>query len=145
MKSRGGQLVFMAVLGVYFLKRYRLKGLLLAGIAALPVLAMGGRSGEEADASKFERIDNLMAGLDMFIHSPIVGVGLGRFTQYHFRTAHNAYLLAPAELGVFGMVTWTSVLFVSLKSAYRAAVLDAGPEGEVARTWEWRCSRRSLA
>ena len=134
-KSRGGQLEFLAVLAVYFFKRYRWKGLLLAAIIMLPVVAMGGREGEEADSSATERLDNLMVGLLLFAHSPVVGVGMSRFTEYHNLTAHNSYVLAAAELGIIGMVAWLSILFASFKVAYRSLTLITGPESEVARIW----------
>ena len=134
-KSRGGQLVFAAVLGVYFLKRYRMKGLVFAAVAALPVLAMGGREGSEADSSSLERIENLLVGVQLFARSPLLGVGFGRFTEYHPLTAHNSYVLAPAELGLPGMTMWLSIMFVNFKTVYRSSTLDTGPEGSVARIW----------
>lgn len=134
-KSRGGQLVFLAVLGVYFLKRFRSRGLLVALVAALPVLLLGGRSSTEADASALERAENLIVGIEMFVHSPVLGVGYGNFTQHHFLTAHNSYVLAPAELGIPGMIAWLSILGASLKTTFRTSALAVGPEGEVARIW----------
>jgi hypothetical protein len=134
-KSRGGQLVFLAVLSVYFLKRYRMKGLLIAAIAALPVLAMGGREGGEADSSSLERIENLMVGVQLFGRWPVLGVGFGRFTEYHPLTAHNSYVLAAAELGLPGMIVWLSIMFASFKTVVRSSTLVIGPEGNVARIW----------
>ena len=134
-KSRGGQLVFLAVVAVYFFKRYRMKGLLWAAMAALPVLAMGGRDGSEADSSSLERIENLMVGVQLFARWPLLGVGFGRFTEYHPLTAHNSYVLAPAELGLPGMTIWLSLMFVSFKTVFRTATLETGPEGTVARVW----------
>ncbi len=134
-QSRGGQLVFLGVLGVYFFRRYRWKGLLIATILMLPVLLMGGREGEEADSSAVERLDNLMVGLQLFAHSPAIGVGMGRFTEYHNLTAHNSYVLAAAELGIPGMVAWLSILFASFKVSYSSLTLLPAPEGEVARIW----------
>lgn len=134
-QSRGAQLVFLAVLAVYFLKRYRWKGLVFAAVAALPVLAMGGREGSEAESSSLERLENLQVGLQLFKDSPVFGVGCGRFTEYHNLTAHNSYVLAAAELGGPGLVAWLTILFGSFKTAFRAMTSATDPKGEVARIW----------
>jgi hypothetical protein len=134
-QSRGGQLVFLAVLAVYFLKRYRWKGLMLAAVAALPVLASGGREGTEAAGSSMERLDNLVVGIKLFAQWPVLGVGFGRFTQYHPLTAHNSYVLAASELGIPGMTISLTIMFGNFKTA--AGILRAvtPSQSEVARIW----------
>lgn len=132
-QSRGGQVVFLSVLGVYFLERYRWKGLLLGVICALPVLLLGGRSG--AEDSSLERAENLYVGIQLFKAYPVLGVGFDQFTQYHHLTAHNSYVLAPAELGVFGMVAWLSVFWLTVKVPLTVSRSVHEPEGAVARIW----------
>ncbi len=131
--SRGGQLVFLTTLGVYFLERYRLKGLILGVICALPVLALGGRSGGEE--SSLERVENLYVGVQLFKSYPFMGVGFEQFTQYHHLTAHNSYVLAPSELGIPGMVAWLSVFWLTLKVPLTVTRTVTEPEGAVARIW----------
>lgn len=113
--SRGGQLVFMGVLAAYFVNRVGLKGLLLGGVLALPLLLLGGRGGEDASSSTMERIDCWAEALSMWRGHPLLGVGLGRFNEYHYMTAHNSYLLALAELGFPGMLMFASLLYLSAK------------------------------
>jgi hypothetical protein len=115
--SRGGQLVVLTVLGVYFVRRYGLKGALIGAMLALPVLLFGGRSGEEAESSSLERIDLLYEGMDMIRAYPVLGVGVGQFVDHAFggMTAHNSYVLAAAELGLPGSLLWTILLYVSVK------------------------------
>jgi len=113
--SRSGQLVFLAVLGVYFFQRFGYKGVLVAGTAALPLLVLGGRSGAEADSSTTERIDCWLEALMLWKSHPVMGVGLGQFGEYHYLTAHNSYLLTLAELGPLGMLLFSIVIYVSLK------------------------------
>jgi hypothetical protein len=113
--SRGGQLVFMAVLAAYFVNRVGSKGLLLGGVLALPLLLLGGRGGEDASSSTLERIDCWAEALSMWRAHPLLGVGLGRFNEYHYMTAHNSYLLALAELGFPGMVMFGALLYLSGK------------------------------
>lgn len=113
--SRGGQLVFLAVLAAYFVNRVGLVGLLVGGVLALPLMLLGGRGGTDASTSTIERIDCWAEALSMWRESPLLGVGLGRFTEYHYMTAHNSYLLALAELGLPGMLIFAMLLYTSAK------------------------------
>lgn len=119
-QSRGGQLVFLAVTGAYFARRYGARGLLVGGVLGAPMLLLGGRSGEAADASSMQRIEALYEGMTMVKRFPFLGVGSGQFTQHHAETAHNSYVLAPAELGIPGMIIWTTLMFLSAKIPIQA-------------------------
>lgn len=114
-RSRGGQLVFMAVLATYFFRRYGVRGALAGGLLALPLLAFGGRSGGEAEVSTMERTECWYQALQMFKHSPIYGVGFAQFGEYHYLTAHNSYMLSLAELGIVGMILFVTLLYISFK------------------------------
>jgi O-antigen ligase len=119
-RSRTGQVVCLAVLAVYFVKRFGVRGFLPGCLLALPVLLLGGRSGEEASSSTMERIDCWAEALSMFRSHPVFGVGLGQFGEYHNLTAHNSYLLALAELGFPGMLLFSVVVYLSVKIPVRA-------------------------
>lgn len=130
-KSRGGQLVFLTVLATYFMRRVGVaRGLVAGMVMALPILLFGGREGGESSTE--ERTECWWIGMHLFTASPVLGVGAGRFTEYHFLTAHNSVVLAAAELGMIGLVLWTSVLYVSMKIPYQALHEPVAP---VARTW----------
>ena len=142
-ESRGGQLVFLTVLGAYFVKRQGWKGLIYGGIIALPILLFGGRSGEEAESSSKERIDCWYEGMQMLRAYPIIGVGQQQFVEHHTQTAHNSYILAAAELGFFGLNLFSIMLYLSMKIPV-TALRRLGPGGpnspdrgaaDVARTW----------
>jgi hypothetical protein len=115
--SRGGQLVVITVFGVYFVRRYGFRGALAGAILALPVLLLGGRSGEEAESSSLERIDLLYEGMDMIRAYPLLGVGAGQFIDHAWNgtTAHNSYVLAAAELGLPGSLLWAMLVYTSIK------------------------------
>ncbi|MBI4508913.1 MAG: O-antigen ligase family protein [Deltaproteobacteria bacterium] len=135
-KSRGGQLVMMSVLAVYFVKQFGPKGLILGAILAAPALLLGGRSGEEASQSSQERLEAWRTGIDLFRQFPLMGVGQGQFTEHHYLTAHNSYMLTVAELGFPGLMIWGSILYISLKIPRSAMSYFANkPEAEVALTW----------
>lgn len=139
--SRSGQLVFVAVLGIYFVQRFGLKGALVAVTAALPLLVLGGRSGSEASVSTTERIDCWVEALSIWRSHPFFGVGLGQFGDYHYLTAHNSYLLTLAELGPPGMLLFSIIVYLSLKIPFtvlrrKAAVGTLEGSGQaVARPW----------
>lgn len=118
-QSRGGQLVVATVFGIYFVSRFGVKGLFFAALLALPVLLLGGRSDAEADESSAERLELLYEGVSLFLQHPLRGVGVEQFpdqvsSPLHL-TAHNSYLLAAAETGIFGFFLWSSVVWSSMK------------------------------
>ncbi len=119
--SRGGILVLLAVFGVYFVRKYGLKGVVIAGICGSPVLLLGGRSGEDAEASSLERLGALYDGCDFFKASPIFGLGHNQFIENYFITAHNSYLLSASELGLPGIILWFAVLWSSVKIPWEVA------------------------
>lgn len=89
--------------------------MLVGGVLAAPLLLLGGRGGEDASSSTLERIDCWAEAVSMFRAHPLLGVGLGQFTEYHYMTAHNSYLLAVAELGFPGLLLFVSILYISAK------------------------------
>jgi O-antigen ligase len=113
--SRGGQIVFIAVLAVYVFYRFGAKGLLIGPFVGAPILLLGGRNGEEASSSTLERLDCWASALSIWRSHPIFGVGLGQFTEHNYMTAHNSYLLALAEMGLPGMVLFTIIIYISAK------------------------------
>ncbi len=123
-QSRGGVLVLLAIFGTYFVKRYGAKGFILAAVFGSPVLLLGGRSGEEAEASALERLGALYEGCDFVRQTPIFGLGAQQFGENYFITAHNSYLLAAAELGIPGMIIWTSLVYVSIKTCWVVATQE---------------------
>jgi O-antigen ligase/polysaccharide polymerase Wzy-like membrane protein len=115
-QSRGGLIAAMLVPGVYLVRRYGIKAVVPTALVALPLLLLGGRSGEAADASTQLRYEAWATGLEMFHHSPVFGVGARQFTEHHFLTAHNAFVLTLAELGFPGMVLFVAVWYLTVKS-----------------------------
>lgn len=130
-QSRGGQLVFLAVLAVYFVRRVgAARGAVIGVLLALPLLIFGGRGG--AEDSTMERTECWWIGLHLFVRSPGFGVGSGQFTEHHYLTAHNSWVLAAAELGLPGLLLWTSVIYLATKIPIQALRAQLAP---VARSW----------
>jgi hypothetical protein len=133
--SRSGLIVFASILCVYFLRRYRLKGALIASLAALPLWLFGARSGRNASASTDERLEIWQEGLAMVRAHPLLGVGHDQFVEHHHLTAHNSLLLAAAEDGLLGALLSTAVVLVSLKIPITVLRSAHAPEAEPARVW----------
>jgi hypothetical protein len=115
-QSRGGLIAGLLVPGIYLVRRYGFRAVIPAGLISVPVLMLGGRSGEAADVSTQMRYEAWGVGLDMFHHNPIFGVGARQFGEHHFLTAHNSYVLTMAELGFPGMVLFVAINYLSIKA-----------------------------
>jgi O-Antigen ligase len=135
-KSRSGQLSLLACVALYFIRRYRARGAIAALVVGMPVLMLGGRSGQEADASSIERLGCWSEAISMWRSEPLFGVGSGQFTEHHQLTAHNSFLLTLAELGPIGFLLWTTSIYFAFKITVRVQVeLGADPHAAVARSW----------
>jgi putative inorganic carbon (HCO3(-)) transporter len=133
--SRGGFLGLVALGGVIMWKAGRgkrattvLAGLVLccAFIVAMPsgysdrlftILHTQNdqtRSAQERQAL-FER------AVEVIIHHPVIGVGVGNFGIYSLKdkVAHNAYLEIAAELGVTGFIAYMVLIFAPLRTLKR--------------------------
>lgn len=118
--SRGAQIVVLAVFGTYFMVRAGPKGLILAGIMAVPALIYGGRGGGEASESTVRRLECWEAGSQMALHFPVFGVGHGNFLEHHSQTAHSAYLLAGGENGLVGLCFFLGIVWLGIKIPFTA-------------------------
>ena len=135
-QSRGGQLVFAAVIGAYFIKKYGVRGALVGGVMALPLLVLGGRSDTEADASSNERLECWYEAFQMIRQNPVWGVGYDQFTEHHFLTAHSSFLLPTAETGLPGLLLFSAIMYLSVKIPLVALRrYDARPDARPAKTW----------
>ncbi|XYI01928.1 O-antigen ligase family protein [Sorangium sp. So ce1128] len=116
-RSRSGLIVYLAVLGLSFIRRSGAVGVIAACFVGPPMLLLGGRSGDEATESSEERAALLREAFEMIRRTKGIGVGAGQFgDESSFGlTAHNSYMLAAAETGLLGMCLFALVLYASLK------------------------------
>jgi O-antigen ligase len=118
--SRGGLLAFAALAMIMFSRRYgKVPGLAIGGVIMVALMALGPRMAtiSTEEASAYGRIQAWGLGLDLFEMYPLLGVGAGQYTEYHFRTAHNSFVLGAAELGLFGMLPWVMLIYITMKNA----------------------------
>ena len=136
-QSRGGLIVALMIPGVYFVKKFGVKGFVGAAAMAMPMMALaGGRNGADADLSTQLRYEAWGVGLQIFKASPIFGVGQRQFSEYNDLTAHNSYVLTLAELGFIGQFIFMCIIVLSVKSlVVGMKELENVPEATVARVW----------
>ena len=72
-----------------------------------------------AEESANGRLDAWYAGFQMFKDNPLFGVGQGMFTDYHYLTAHNSYMLVLSELGFFGSIFFMGFFLVAFQWGWR--------------------------
>jgi len=112
-QSRSGQISLVATMGVYFLRRFGMRGAVVGAVLAIPVLLFGGRSDE---ASTQERLECWAEALSMWREHPVIGIGAKQFGNHYYLTAHNSALLALSEMGPVGFLLWTVVLYIAFKT-----------------------------
>jgi hypothetical protein len=116
-QSRGGQVVLLTIALVHFVRRFGLRGVVVACALAAPIVALSWRDGSEAEASSEERAEILRQGIALLKQHPLIGVGVTQFQEeieMSF-TAHNSYLLAATELGIPGYFAWLGLVWTSVK------------------------------
>lgn len=116
-RSRTGLLVFLAVVGLQFIRRAGAWGVVLGCVVGPPMVLLGGRSGAEADESSDERAEILREAFELIRGTKGFGLGAGQFSDASSigMTAHNAYVLAAAETGIVGYLLFCFALYLSLK------------------------------
>ncbi len=125
-ESRGGLMAFGALMMILFSRKFgKVVGYGLGGLAMFTLFVIGPRMStiSTGEASAYGRIEAWGIGIDLFEQYPIFGVGFGNFTEYHFRTAHNSFVLCMAELGMFGFYAWVMLLYLSIKNTGQIAAL----------------------
>ena len=128
--------MFLAALGAYFIRKFGTKGIIAGALMALPILLLGGRSSNEASGSTTERTEIMVEGLAMLRDNPVLGVGYDQFTQHHFLTAHNSYLLPLSENGPLGLFLFMCIVYISLKIPITAlGRYKDRPEARIATVW----------
>jgi len=77
--------------------------------------------GDDPTGSSQARRDLLDRAINVAVHHPLIGVGMGNFHIYsiHEQVAHNSYLEIAAELGIAGLAAYLLLIFTPLRSLRR--------------------------
>jgi O-antigen ligase len=118
--SRGGILGLMVAVTFFFIKRSRwvVPGGIIGGTLAAIIFTFGpSRLGllSVTDESAVGRLESWYYGFQLMKSSPLFGVGHNMFTDQHALTAHNSFVLAAAELGLFGLFCWLGLFYTAFR------------------------------
>lgn len=113
--------MMVVVLAVALQFRYGgVRSLVLGGILLSLIVAFApSRMGGGVDQSSMDRIYAWYEGYQMFKWRPVFGIGQGQFMEYHPKTAHNSWVLALSEIGLFGYYFWFSLTTSTLLYQYK--------------------------
>jgi len=122
--SRGGIFGLAAALLPYGYRRLgKVAGMLLAGAGLVTLIAVGPSrmaSLDASEASAQKRVQSWAEGLQMFKSQPLFGVGFGRYTDFNRLVAHNSFIHALGELGLFGSFCFVGMGYWFFHSTRRA-------------------------
>jgi hypothetical protein len=114
-QSRGGMVGAAALMAAYASKRV---GKVAAALALVLVMAVALAAGpsrlqaiDSSESSAQGRIQAWAEGLAMLRSSPILGVGYGRFIEFHSLVAHNSFVHTYAETGLIGGFFFIGVFY----------------------------------
>lgn len=140
-QSRGGLLGTMAVSAVFGARRIKNKALLIAvgvvGLLGLFAMAgISGRSGQATDGSLVDessegRLRAWGAAWRMALARPLTGVGLNCYVSNYYyyqdwwegfaKAVHSTWFAALAESGFTGFAVFVTMVFKTIRSAFRSA------------------------
>ena len=115
-QSRGGLVAALLVPGVYVVRRYGVARIVPAAMVALPVLILGGRSGENAEMSTADALRGVGHRPRHVAPQPDLRRRRAQFAEHHFLTAHNSFVLTLAELGIVGMFLFIAIIYLCVKT-----------------------------
>lgn len=137
-QSRGGLLGMAGVMGYFVTRRFKSKWLFIIISSGFVLFLFtfanigtrqSGGAGQGFDESTMGRIHAWEAAINMAIHHPIWGVGLGRFSDNLFNYAivwekvnlavHSSWFELLSEAGFVGLGLFISCVYQAMKLAHR--------------------------
>jgi putative inorganic carbon (hco3(-)) transporter len=147
--SRGAVVTLGLMMLMASLIRFRsMKTLIVLPVIAVALIALAPSRVAELDSkeeSAAERVQAWYAGYQMFIKSPVFGVGQNRFQENHEITAHNSFVQAMAELGFFGHYLWVAMLATTIIMLSRALQADRAVKKKLPSVINLPLFRESMA
>jgi putative inorganic carbon (HCO3(-)) transporter len=133
--SRSAEVGVAVILGLLLVRRFKVVGALISGVVAVALLAVinATRSRTISMSSGLDRLAIWSDGMSFVKSSPIWGIGYGSFSDRQGMTAHNSFLLCAAELGVVGLLLWTSIIVVTMIQLGRVPKILATKNPAMAR------------
>lgn len=117
-KSRGGFIALMVAVNVLIVSRFGVKKampLWMLGLPAVLVLFGGRMTRIEVDGGTGQhRVQLWREALGLLREYPLFGVGQGMLPEYTRLVAHNSYVHAFAELGLFGGGCFIALVYLAV-------------------------------
>ncbi len=115
--SRGGMVTLGLIFLIFFTNRFGLKkGIIVAFMAVSFMFFFAPSRGQSIDMEESgTRVARWSEALQVFKAAPIFGVGMNMYSEYYALTAHNTFLLALAETGVFGTFMIIGLFYTTFK------------------------------
>lgn len=126
--SRSVLLAAVIIFPILFYKKIKKKEVIFAIIILIVILLylspaiLSRFSSYTLERGVNQRVLLLKDSLYVFQHHPLSGIGYGTIRNYIYLNfvTHNAYLQIAAETGIFGLLAFLAVLFISFKNLYLA-------------------------
>ena len=100
---------------------------------------------DAGESSAAGRVDAWYSGLEMFLQSPLFGIGPTLFADNNANlTAHNSFVLVMAEMGLVGYTIWLAFVGYGLRMTLAMLRLPAPVAADAAALAAWK-GERSLA
>ncbi len=116
--SRGGLLALGSGVVALMYARYGWKKTMFAAIAVIPIIVVffSGRQTEldMSSGTAQQRIHIWSDGLALWHGSPIFGIGMQQFGIILGLVAHNSFVQAYVELGLFGGILFTGAFYLAM-------------------------------
>jgi O-antigen ligase len=128
--SRGGLISAVAAMLAFLGARFGWRNALPLALVAVPVF-LAAFWGRQTSLNLDDPEDTFQARLSLwsdslaaFRSSPLLGIGQDRLAEVIGQVAHNSYLHAFAELGLFGGAAFIGVFYLVVRGTQRAAPTD---------------------
>jgi hypothetical protein len=139
--SRGGFLALVAGSGMFLVSKVGIKKSIPLGLIVLPVLlvAFGGRmtsidfSDQEDTAAG--RVQVWADGFDLLRSYPIFGIGWGQYLEELHIVAHNSFVHAYVETGLFGGTCFAAAFAIPMWVMWRQNLKDEPWVNAELRAW----------
>ncbi len=128
--SRGGLLSAEAAVLGFLAARYGWRNALPLTLVAVPLIlvAFSGRATsmnlDDPEDTFQARLALWSDSLEAFRSSPLFGIGQGRLVDVIGQVAHNSYLQAFAEMGLFGGTLFIGAFYLVIRGTIRAVPVD---------------------
>ena len=104
------------------------------------------------DGSREARITIFWRGIEIFLENPVLGVGLGNFSvaegaMHEFgqwKVAHNGYLEMASELGIFGLIIFLGLLYLTIENFRQIQKISSAPNHSIASLYLFQMLEVSL-